>query len=235
MLCAGACMRAKSLQSCLTLCDPLDCSPPGSSVHGDSPGKNTDVGCHDLLQGIFLTQGSNLSLLRLLHWQAGSLPLMPPAKPLCVESGRKKKVRQITWKAVQHWGYFLECKCHSWANSLSFHDISVSWTSSCKESDTTEQFSLSLFLHFHCIEYSGTVSLFQALGVQKQVWNQPWDSWCDCASQASLVAQMVKNLPIMRENQVQSLGQKDALEKGAAAHSRIPAQRIPWIEEPGEL
>ena len=46
---------------------------------------------------------------------------------------------------------------------------------------------------------------------------------------------MVKNLPIMRENQVQSLGQKDALEKGAAAHSRIPAQRIPWIEEPGEL
>ena len=32
----------------LTLCDPMDCSPPGSSVHGDSPGKNTGVGCHDL-------------------------------------------------------------------------------------------------------------------------------------------------------------------------------------------
>ena len=31
---------------CLTLCDPMDCSPPGSSVHGDSPGKNTGVGCH---------------------------------------------------------------------------------------------------------------------------------------------------------------------------------------------
>ena len=79
------------------------------------------------------------------------------------------------------------------------------------------------------------MSLFQAQGVQKQVCKQPWDSWCDCASQASLVAQMVKNLPIMRENQVQSLGQKDALEKGVAAHSRIPAQRIPWTEEPGEL
>ena len=64
MLCAGACMRAKSLQSCLTLCDPMDCSPPSSSVHGDSLGKNIDVGCHDLLQGIFLTQGSNLSLLQ---------------------------------------------------------------------------------------------------------------------------------------------------------------------------
>ena len=36
---------------------------------------NTRVGCHALLQGILLTQGSNLSLLRLLHWQAGSLPL----------------------------------------------------------------------------------------------------------------------------------------------------------------
>ena len=39
-------------QSCLTLCDPMDCSPPGSSLHGDSPGNNTEVGCHALLQGI---------------------------------------------------------------------------------------------------------------------------------------------------------------------------------------
>ena len=67
-------MCAKSLQSYLTLCDPMDCSPPGSSVHGiDSPGKNTGVGCHALLQGIFPTQGSNLCLLYLLHWQAGVL------------------------------------------------------------------------------------------------------------------------------------------------------------------
>ena len=33
-------------QSCLTRCNPMDCSLPGSSVHGDSPGKNTGVGCH---------------------------------------------------------------------------------------------------------------------------------------------------------------------------------------------
>ena len=46
-------------QSCPTLCNPTDCSPPGSSVHGDSLGKNTGVGCHVLLQGIFLTPGSN--------------------------------------------------------------------------------------------------------------------------------------------------------------------------------
>ena len=59
------------------LCDPMDCSPPSSSVHGDSPGKNTRVGCYALLQGIFPTQGWNLRLLCLLHWQAGSLPLEP--------------------------------------------------------------------------------------------------------------------------------------------------------------
>ena len=46
-----------------TLCDPMDCRPPGSSLQGDSPGKNTGVGCHVLLQGIFLTQGLNLVLL----------------------------------------------------------------------------------------------------------------------------------------------------------------------------
>ena len=45
----------------------------------DSPGKNTGVGCHALLQGIFSIQGSNLHLLCLLHWQAGSLPLVIPA------------------------------------------------------------------------------------------------------------------------------------------------------------
>ena len=46
----------------------------------DSPGKNTGVGCHALLQGIFLTQGSNPCLLSLLHCQVGSLPLAPPGK-----------------------------------------------------------------------------------------------------------------------------------------------------------
>ena len=50
-------------QSCLTLYDPMVCSPPGSSGHGDSPGKNTGVGCHVLLWGIFLTQGLNPGIL----------------------------------------------------------------------------------------------------------------------------------------------------------------------------
>ena len=49
--------------------------PHGSSVHGDSSDKNTAVGYHALLQGIFPTQGSNPPLLCLLHWQVSSLPL----------------------------------------------------------------------------------------------------------------------------------------------------------------
>ena len=66
------------VQSCPTLCHPMFCSPPGSSVLEflwDFPGKNTGVGCYFLLQGIFLTQGSNPCLLWLLHWQADSWPL----------------------------------------------------------------------------------------------------------------------------------------------------------------
>ena len=63
----------------VTLCDPMDYSPPGSSVCGILQGKIVD--CHFLLQGIFQTQGSNWHLLCLLHWQANSLPLVPPGKP----------------------------------------------------------------------------------------------------------------------------------------------------------
>ena len=52
---------------------------------------------------------------------------------------------------------------------------------------------------------------------------------------ASLVAQMVKRLPAMRETSVQSLGQEDPLEKEMATHSSTLAWKIPWTEEPGRL
>ena len=60
----------------------------------------------------------------------------------------------------------------------------------------------------------------------------------DCPLQyswASLVAQMVKNLPAVQETWFQSLGQKDPLEEGMATYSSILAWRIPWTEEPGGL
>ena len=52
---------------------------------------------------------------------------------------------------------------------------------------------------------------------------------------ASLLAQMVNNLPAMQETGVRSLGREDPLEKGMATHSSILAWRIPWTEEPGGL
>ena len=58
--CAVLCLVA---QLCLILCDPMDCILSDSFVHGDSPGKNTGVGCHALLQGTFPIQGLNSGLL----------------------------------------------------------------------------------------------------------------------------------------------------------------------------
>ena len=76
--CVCGWVHAESLLSCLTLCDPMDYTQRGSSVHGDSPGKSTAVGCHALLQGIFPAQGLDPCLLCLLYWRVGSLPLAPP-------------------------------------------------------------------------------------------------------------------------------------------------------------
>ena len=75
-----SCVRAKSLESCPTL-RPYGPQPTRLLCPWDSPGKNTGAGGHALLQGIFLTQGLNPHLLCLLHWQVGSLSLLPPGKP----------------------------------------------------------------------------------------------------------------------------------------------------------
>ena len=79
-------------------CDPMDCSPPGSSVHGILQAKNTVVGCHFLLQGIFPTQGLNPGLP---HWRQTLYRLSLPevqntglwAKPMCTRS----VLVNITW------------------------------------------------------------------------------------------------------------------------------------------
>ena len=70
----GVCVHAKSLQSYLTLCDPMGCSPTRYLCPWDSKGKNTGMGLHSPLQNIFPTQ-IDLGLLHLLCWQVGSLSL----------------------------------------------------------------------------------------------------------------------------------------------------------------
>ena len=74
----GVKVKMLAAQSCLTLCNPMDYSPPAFSVPWDSPGKNIGVGCRFLLQGIFPTQGWNPCLL---HWQADSVPLSHQGSP----------------------------------------------------------------------------------------------------------------------------------------------------------
>ena len=73
----------------------------------DSPGKNTGVGCHFLLQGIFPMQGSNLSLLHLLHRQADSLPLVPPGKPSAMEYGANKVLLNLLTGAAAHVHFYI--------------------------------------------------------------------------------------------------------------------------------
>ena len=97
--------HAKLLQSCRTLCNPMDYSPSDSSVHGDSPGKNTGVGCHAFLSGIFPIQGFSSHLLCFLHWQAGCLPLVPPGKTSFAFTWR---LEVVTWAISRSFpGYFL--------------------------------------------------------------------------------------------------------------------------------
>ena len=74
---ASMCSFAKS---CMTLCNPIDYNPPGF-WSWDFPGKNTGVGCHFLLEGVFPTEGSNLPLLSFLCCQADSLPLSHLGSP----------------------------------------------------------------------------------------------------------------------------------------------------------
>ena len=70
--------------SCVQLCNPIDCSPPGSSVHRILQARTLEWVTISSSRGIFPTQGSNPSLSHLLHWQADSLSLVPPGKPFMV-------------------------------------------------------------------------------------------------------------------------------------------------------
>ena len=98
------CARVTSVVSdCVTLWT-LACLHYGLPLcPWDAPDKNTGMSCHALLQGIFQTQGWNLHLLRILHWQAGSLPVVSPGKPTCV-------VRFIY--------LYLHCLLVSWNNNI---------------------------------------------------------------------------------------------------------------------
>ena len=84
-------MFGEVTQSCPTLCDPMDSSPPGFFIHGILQARVLEWVAISLSRGMFSTQGSNPSLLGLLHWQVGSLSLVPPGKPVCAFTLQNKE------------------------------------------------------------------------------------------------------------------------------------------------
>ena len=118
-------------KSCPPLCNPTDCSPPGSSVHGDSPGKDTVVGCHALLQGIFPTQGSNPGLLH-----CGQIT-ETPGQPKNMGVGSLSLLQEIFPTQESNWG-LLHCRW-SWVTRethylLEFAQILVHWVGNIQPS-----------------------------------------------------------------------------------------------------
>ena len=104
---AGLCLIT---QSCPTLC-----RPPEFSVRGDSPGKNTTVGCYALLQGTFPTQGSNPGLL---HCRWILLPSEPPGKPKNTGLGSSSLLQRIFLTQEWNWGLL---QCRQILYQLSYH------------------------------------------------------------------------------------------------------------------
>ena len=118
-----------------TLCDPMDCSPPGFTVHGDSPGKNAGVGCYAILQGTFPTQGLNPGLMhcrRILYClshQGSSRTLKWVAYPFSMGSSRPRNRTGVFCIAG---GFFT-----SWA---SIHK-SVIWVKACGSNNPCHKLS----------------------------------------------------------------------------------------------
>ena len=109
-------MRAMVFQSGPTLCDPKDCSSPGSPIQEISQGRILEWVAISSFRGI-LTQGLNLCLL---HWQAGSLPLVPPGKPVRPLHRVLSKIDEAWREASNPWWSWC---CHM-GFEVSFYSVS---------------------------------------------------------------------------------------------------------------
>ena len=94
-------MHAKLIQSCLTPCDPMNCSPPGSSVHGIPQARILEWVAISFSRGSSWLRDRTVSL-SLLHWQVGSLSLVPPGKPIwhiadCIKHYNKVIIK-VPWE-----------------------------------------------------------------------------------------------------------------------------------------
>ena len=134
-------------QSWRTLCNPMDYSPPGSSVHGNPPGKNTGMDCYTLLQGIFPVQRWNSGLLhcrRILHYLSHQpSPWIPEwvTYPFPRGSSQLKNPTGISCIAG---GFFT-----TWATRKALHNVYVyQIIASCIFLNSNLSFLLYLFIYF---------------------------------------------------------------------------------------
>ena len=131
--------------------------------------KNTGVGCHALLQGIFPTQGLNLSLFCLLHWQAGSLPLVPPEKPnLSVEPTKAKFLEKInfvmyiTHRRVDILKQCIRASNYSWQINPDYVALFISLMEK-KNIFKANAFNLKVFIYL--------------IIMPQNIWSKKWHNW----------------------------------------------------------
>ena len=194
------------LQLYLTLYDPMDCSLPGSSVHGILQARSLEwVALHVSRGSSSRRDWSWISYIS-CNWQAGSLPPPPPEMPY-----PRDTFSQISSQIIKIFSMdFLLNKPHerNWASTAFYRSTEAGDNRierlECKGRESEESWLILFWIYR------------SPLGV-------------------SQMAQWVKNLSAMQETPVRFLGQEDPLEEGMATHSRIVAWRIPWTEEPGGL
>ena len=202
--------------------------PTGLLCPGDSPGKNTGVGCHFLLQGIFPTQESNPGILhcrqilyQLSYWVKVLSHLVMFATPWTVPHTRLLRPRNFPDKNIG-------VGCHSHLQGIFLIQESNPGILHCKQIIYHLSYQRSALSSVRSVNSCGiSIIHMSKFSRESKVWS------IRNYLLSTVVAQMVKSLPAM--TQVRSLGWEDPLEKEMATHSSILAWRIPWMEEPGGL
>ena len=196
--------------------------PHGLYSPWNSLGQNTGVGGLSLLQEIVPTQGSN--------------PDLPHCRQILYQLSHKGSPRILEWVA------FLFSSGSSQPRDLTGVSLIAggfftNWA--IREAPDYTNWCVNHFFRMYCMQKTSSTIYKIRLSVYKG--SLPHHRRILLAANCLLikwdlpVAQMVKNLPVMQETRVRSLGWEDPLEKGMAMHSSILACRIPWTEEPGEL
>ena len=229
----------------------MDCSLPGSSVHGIFPGKSTGVGCHCLLQHKLTTQEYfpllffSLSPTLLLHsnnyhWESILilLILFHHQNNFCWDLSRDSQTAPFLAKILnrlRNKTKFSFVRMSQIGTSLVVQWLRLcapnAWGPDLIPGQGTRSHMPQLRFHSH----AATKDLTRCSeDLVQQISNTYMNNVSD-TSRASLVPQMVKEPPAKRETWVLSLGWEDLLEEGAATHSSILAGRSLWSEKPGSL